>query len=271
MSKDPACILCHPKIEQSLHICDNCKQFIRDSERQRFFNKSLKTLQQKAERLSDTGGDLDSLRAICQFLIQFVSKMRFSFTPINNINRYHKDKIAESYMEGQERFRNLVPIKSEDDGNCLFNSIIILGQLNENKVSELRVRSLLEVVTNYDTYVKHYSDIESVADNLLEYCRKAKMREHSQLWDVLGLCDTLKCKINLMYFKEPPEYPLQNATYVPITNPQDNTNEITILWTCSLSEEELKISNKQSYGDHFVPLIRYCMKHSKDFIHVTSI
>jgi hypothetical protein len=60
-------------------------------------------------------------RAIYQFLIQFVSKIWLSFTPINNINGCNKDKIAKSYMEGHERFRNLVPITNEDDGNCLFN------------------------------------------------------------------------------------------------------------------------------------------------------
>lgn len=275
MSNDPACIFCEPNTDEPLHICDNCKTIKGPKKRKDFFDHSLETLQQKAKRLKNTVRDLKDLKdlkVICQFLIQFVSKIQFSFAPtINFIDEYIKDEIAEGYIKGQERFRSLVPIRSDDDGNCLFNSIIILGRLDQKSVSELRVRSLLEVISNYDTYVKHYSGLESVADNLLQYCSETHMGKDSQLWDVVGLCGTLKCRIKLMYFKEPPLHPLQNTTYRPCKNAQNVTNEITLLWTDVLSEEQRRASNEKITGIHFVPLVRYSIKYSECSIYTAFI
>lgn len=84
----------------------------------------------------------------------------FHFQPIEEYTEeLQLDRAAEEHMKNQMRFDGLKPLSTEQDGNCLFHSISRLGRLNERSLLELRVRSLVQVIINYDKYMARYLNL----------------------------------------------------------------------------------------------------------------
>lgn len=253
------CPLCQPHNHQSWNICEKCKLIQGIEKRKEFFSKILKTIQRRTQYLRDNNRALNECNDLWTSMDNIIDNITLTFTPFNEYTESHRIyQISQEYMKDQTRFHDLVPVKTEEDGNCLFHSIIILGRLNRISPSELRVRSLLQVINNYEQYMERYAYLDfegKVANNLLEYCSDMKPGEHSQIWDVIGLCDVLKCKIKMMCYRDPPFHQCQDTTYTPLVDLTNNTKEIIILWTTTSPKENKSSMDSKAYPNHFVPLL----------------
>lgn len=252
MSQD--CIICFPSAQQAASICDECMLVHETPRREALFKSILNGFGVRAS------ADFNLLKATCKNLMNLFSKIEFNFTPITTFNRRDHtisiDDTALTHMKDQKRFDNYVPIKSEPDGNCLYYSIKQLMPDMIATVTELRVRSMVEIVNNHISYEEQYPQLVHICDEVKEYCSQVKDKEHAQLWDIIGLCHVLKCRIYLMCAKDPPIHPLQNNTYTPIIDSQNITTDITLMWTNTISKNELERRKMEFIPDHFVSLLR---------------
>jgi hypothetical protein len=251
---DHGCIICYPDTKETPLICDRCTNLQSATKRAELFKSILNTFGIKART------DFNLLEATCKNLVNSILKIKFDFTPTNTFSENNHtrfvDPVAQAYMKGQKRFDDFVPIMCESDGNCLYHSIKQLMPNMTATVTELRVRAMIEIVNNHMAYVKQYPDVVEVCDEFRQYCRQVNDKEHAQIWDIFGLCEVLKYRIQLMCAKDPPLHRLQNTTYSPINNLQNVTNDITLMWTNELSEKELLRCNKNFTTNHFVLLLR---------------
>lgn len=249
-----SCIICHSDIGQDSIICDICIHPQNPIERTELFTSILNTFRTTAQ------GDFNQLKILCKSLTNILSKINFDYTPIAEFDtKKHSnciDTVAQSYMKNQERFDNFVPLSSEADGNCLYHSIKLLMPTMMASITELRVQAMITVVNNYETYNTIYPNLIEICDDLSEYCREVKDKQYAQIWDILGLCDALKCRIQLMCAKDPPLHQLQSTIFSPIHNVQDTANTIILLWTNTLNKQDLISLNMTFNVDHFVPLLQ---------------
>jgi hypothetical protein len=253
MSQD--CIICCPSAKQAASICDKCMNVDNTARRAQLFKSILNTFATKAET------NFNLLEATCKNLVSSISKIEFNFTPLNTYDKSNPagctDYVAQDYMKCQKRFNNYLPIACEADGNCLYHSIKKLMPNMTATATELRVRAMIAIVNNHMAYTTQYPDLIDVCDEFPQYCRKVKDKEHAQIWDILGLCEVLKCRIQIMCAKDPHLHRLQNYIYSPINNLQNVTEDITLMWTNELSEKELLRHEKTFSTNHFVPLLRH--------------
>jgi hypothetical protein len=90
-----------------------------------------------------------------------------------------------------------VPIITHANGNCLYNSILALMPSLVVSPIELRVRTIMELVTNYDQYIFNYTDnVGPLKDRWKDIC---KDYTHSDLYEVAALCNVLRCDIRSLY------------------------------------------------------------------------
>lgn len=248
------CIVCCPGTAKITRLCDKCASPQNIQEREYLFNSILKIFQKTAE-----ANNLQVLKTLCESLAISVSKIPLEFIPTSTFDKEkhssYIDEIAKSYMQGQTRFNSFIPLTTEEDGNCLYHSINRLMPGMTASATELRLRAMIEVVNNYHTYNAIYPNLIEICDELLIYCQEVKDKQHSQVWDILGLCNVLKCRIQLICAKHPPSHKLQNTMFSPTHNGQDTTNIITLMWTNALSENDLVCLGRAFSVDHFVPLL----------------
>ena len=250
------CIICNSDTGNTSIICDKCIHPQNTIKRTELFTTILSTFRNTAQM------GFDLLKITCKHLADSLEKIHLDFTPTivfdEKVHSKCIDAVAQSYMQNKVWFNNFVPLSSEPDRNCLYHSIKLLMPTMTASVIELRVRVMIEVVNNYEIYTARYSNLNEICDELPIYCRELKDKEYSQIWDILGLCDVLKCRIRLTYAKDPwfdlaHLHPLQNM-YSPIKNDPNIINTITLMWTNVLSEKDLLRGNKAFHTGHFVPL-----------------
>ena len=83
-----------------------------------------------------------------------------------------------------------VPIHVKGDGNCLFNSVSVAMQGDEKMARELRVRTCIELVLNFEHYKNHpyYKEFRLVSPDLFKACQKcANDRAYSSIFTAKGL------------------------------------------------------------------------------------
>ena len=90
------------------------------------------------------------------------------------------DKIAEALVP--KGFNGYYPLRSTGDGNCLFNSISQLLCGSEKLAIELRLRTVLELVSNFNYYADH---------PLVKNAKITAMSKRASLFTTQSIYDTI--------------------------------------------------------------------------------
>ncbi|CAF4077401.1 unnamed protein product [Rotaria sordida] len=130
--------------------------------------------------------------------------------------------------------------------------------------SELRVRTVIELITNETYYSNTYSPFVGPIDIAIQAV--CKNYTFSELYEIGALCNVLKCSIRSIY----PNIDVRDYTAIAnnIFNacPSIAANcEIKILWSHTLNEKEARIVNNSTWSpNHFVPLLSPCVQREFD-------
>ncbi|CAF1642845.1 unnamed protein product, partial [Adineta ricciae] len=180
------------------------------------------------------------------------------FTPItyfdSNIHRI--DQCAKEYLEnGCTDIQGMVPVEVLGDGNCLYNSIICLSGTKKLSVSELRVRTIIELVENDIFYHNHFSHVVGPLDEVVRSI--AHNYSYSELYEIVGLSNVLKCNIRSIYPRIQYRSELNIFNNIFQSNKDGSTpNTIYILWSNTQSEIYARSCNAGNWTpNHFVPLL----------------
>ncbi|CAF1021874.1 unnamed protein product, partial [Rotaria magnacalcarata] len=218
--------------------------------------ETLLTLLGKA---SITNSYYDQIKFICQQIETLEWLLtRIQFTPVSHFDpRVHKvDQEAKLYLQQASLdVQNMVPIQTTADGNCLYDSIRCLSGGTALTLSELRVRTLMELVKNETFYQNRFAHIAGPVDEAIK--SMARIFSFSELYEIVALGNVLKCNIRSIY-------PV--IDYRPDLNIMNNTFEhaqysiasktICIFWTHTKSEIDARQSNAGNWSpNHFVPLL----------------
>ncbi|CAF4422189.1 unnamed protein product [Rotaria socialis] len=193
----------------------------------------------------------------------YYGELEWLLTPINFTNithfdpRVHKiDQKAKLYLrKAPLNVQNMVPIEVMADGNCLYNSIICLSGNAFLTHSELRVRTILELIKNEVFYNNSYSHIVGPLNEGIKNI--THNFSFSELYELVGLKNVLKCNIRSIYpnidYRQ--DLNIMNSTfeYAQFNLP---SNTIFIFWTHTLNEIGARNNNAGNWTpNHFVPLI----------------
>ncbi|CAF1324604.1 unnamed protein product [Adineta steineri] len=166
------------------------------------------------------------------------------------------DLIAKEYLEkASADVQHLIPVDVDADGNGLYHSIILLMNDSTLTASELRVRTIIELVINEAFYSNMYTHRAGRIDIAIKAI--CKNRTYSGLYEICALCSVLKCNIRSVY----PEIDFRagmavmNSIYIPIP-PIVANYEVAILWSNVWKEMHVRAANNNLWGpNHFVPLL----------------
>ncbi|CAF1424611.1 unnamed protein product [Rotaria sordida] len=164
--------------------------------------------------------------------------------------------VAKKYLEkATGDVHHLVPIEVLADGNCLYKSIVLLMDNPAVTTSELRVRTIIELVTNENYYENMYSKYVGPVNIAIKAI--CKNYTFSELYEIAALCNILQCNIRSVYPKiDFQQYmaPLDNV-FTAVSPIIANCN-IVIMWSHALSEKDAREANNGAWSpNHFVPLI----------------
>ncbi|CAF2144359.1 unnamed protein product [Rotaria magnacalcarata] len=195
--------------------------------------ETLLTLFGKA---SMTSNYYDQIRTICQQIETLEWLLTpIQFTPITHFDpKVHRvDQKAKLYLQQASLdVQNMIPIEVAADGNCLYNSIICLSGNTASTPSELRVRSLIELVKNENFYHNRFAHIVGPVNEAIKNI--ARNFSFSELYEIAALSNVLKCNIQIQH------------------RVQSNLS----IWTHTESEIEKRRSNAGNWSpNHFVPLL----------------
>ena len=226
------------------------------------FKKSLK-------RLSDASTTIVALHkaAIVEKILLknhpfSVSAEEPALTTNRTIHQY-----SQSVANVCGRIPSRVPIHVSGDGNCLFNAVSVAIQGNEELSCELRVRTCLELVLNFEHYKAHanYQNFRLVSPDLVKACQKcARDGNFSSVFTIQGLSHSVIGREIVSV------YPamngmldscmrILNTVITPRVSLSRNTSRgrVYVLWTrmcgtCPQPRDQIWLPN------HFVPLIEEC-------------
>ncbi|CAF3372377.1 unnamed protein product [Rotaria socialis] len=121
--------------------------------------------------------------------------------------------------------------------------------------SELRVRTVIELVVNGAYYTRMYSQFIGLLDIAIKAI--CKNYTYSELYEIAALCNILRCNIRSIYpridFREDME--ILNNSFRP-TSPIIANCSITIFWSHALNEIDVRAQNNMTWSpNHFVPLM----------------
>ncbi|CAF1641912.1 unnamed protein product [Rotaria magnacalcarata] len=218
--------------------------------------ETLLTLLGKA---SMTSSYYDQIRTICQQIETLEWLLTpIQFTPITHFDpKVHRvDQKAKLYLQQASLdVQNMITIEVAADGNGLYNSIICLSGNTTSTPSELRVRSLIELVKNENFYHHRFAHIIGPVNEAIKNI--ARNFSFSELYEIAALSNVLKCNIQSVY---------PTIDYRSDLNIMSNTFEnaqysivskaICLFWTHTESEIEARRSNAGNWSpNHFVPLL----------------
>ncbi|CAF1536996.1 unnamed protein product [Adineta ricciae] len=182
----------------------------------------------------------------------------FQFYPtyVFDETKHVVDVIATKYLQkAADDTHHLVPVDVFGDGNCLYHSIIVLMNNPLVTACELRVRTIVELVTNENYYQNTYSKFVGSTHDAIRLVCKNYM--YSELYEIAALCNLLRCNIRSIYpkidFRD--EMAKWNDVFTPIPPVAANCS-ISILWSNALNEKDARhIHNGTWRANHFVPLL----------------
>ncbi|CAF1123464.1 unnamed protein product [Rotaria sp. Silwood1] len=225
-------------------------------------------LLQHLEKCSQSIMYYDEIAAVVQRIRQIESIMvPYEFRPnqIFDERKHIVDIAAKQYLrQATSDVHHLVPVQVTANGNCLYNSILLLMNNPAVTTSELRVRTIIELVTNETYYSNTYSPFAGPIDIAIQAV--CKNYTFSELYEIGALCNVLKCNIRSIY----PNIDVRDYTAIAnnifMPPPPIVANcEITILWSHTLNEKEARIVNNSTWSpNHFVPLMLPCIQREFD-------
>lgn len=148
-------------------------------------------------------------------------------------------------------------MKSLSDGSCLFSSASIATTGDNRFVTELRVRTCVEMVTNHEIYkaLPNAPDLLDTSPSFDESSLDcAKPHGFSSQWTIYALSNVLQTHINVIYppmnGKQDRPFKVFNATCSPRTDVEADRT-IKIMW----SNISPNFPERGSWtANHFVPL-----------------
>ncbi|CAF4116453.1 unnamed protein product [Rotaria sordida] len=210
----------------------------------------------------------DEIASVVQRIRQIESIMapiQFHPNQVFDEIKHIVDSIAKKYLEkATNDVLHLIPVKVADDGNCLHHSILLLINNPTVTTDELRVRTIIELMTNEAYYDSMYSQfIGSVAFIIKAMC---KSNTFSELYEISALCNVLKCNIRSIYpkidFRE--DMAIMNNVFTPAPPVIANCN-IAILWSHVRNETDARAANNGAWiSNHFVPLLSSAMHYTSE-------
>ncbi|UJR24373.1 hypothetical protein I4U23_005750 [Adineta vaga] len=121
--------------------------------------------------------------------------------------------------------------------------------------SELRVRTVIKLITNENHYDSMYTRYAENTDIIIQAACKKEM--YSEIHEVAALCNVLQCNIRSVYPRIDFEYykAIWDSVFTPIP-PVIGNCTIVVLWSCTLDEKDArKTYNGFWRPNHFVPLL----------------
>ncbi|CAF1608295.1 unnamed protein product, partial [Adineta ricciae] len=162
----------------------------------------------------------------------------FQFEPLEHFDSsVHKiDRQANVYLlRADPDVRDLFPVKTESDDSSLYHSIACLDSSKTITASELRIRTLLELIQNGQQYSERLAHIIGPLDEAIR--RISRNYTFSELIQYRSELDA----INTTFDFDPVGLPF---------------NTIHIFWTHTQNEVEARQSNGSNWSpNHFVPLL----------------
>ncbi|CAF4987609.1 unnamed protein product, partial [Rotaria sp. Silwood1] len=217
-------------------------------------------LLQHLEKCSESIVYYDEIASIVQQIRQMESIMapiHFHPNQVFDETKHVIDVIAKKYLEkATDNVHHLVPIKVAADGNCLYNSILLVMNNLMATADELRVRTIIELMINEAYYENIFSQfIGSVTFVIKAIC---KNNTFSELYEISALCNVLRCNIRSIYpkidFRE--DMAILNNVFTPRPSIIANC-DITILWSHVWNELDARATNNNVWSpNHFVPLMQ---------------
>ncbi|CAF2182230.1 unnamed protein product, partial [Rotaria magnacalcarata] len=243
------CLLCTQRA--AVACCLGCR--MRD--RSTIFNTLLALL----GKASITNNYYGQIKVICQQIETLEWLLTpIQFTPVAHFDsKVHKvDQEAKLYLQQTSLdVQNMIPIEVAADGNCLYNSIMCLSGSTALTPSELRVRTLIELVKNEIFYQNHFAHIVGTVNEAIK--NMARKFSFSELYEIAALSNVLKCNIRSIYpvIDYRPDLNIMNNTFEHAQHSIASTT-ICIFWTHTQREIDARQSNAGNWSpNHFVPLL----------------
>lgn len=199
------------------------------------------------------------------------------------------DKTALMVLEKEDREKDIQPVKTKADGNCLFNPASIAICQTEMLADQLRLRTALELLLNPNFYssppvvMKMQDNLptmsgsmwskEGLYDAVIFSNRASSVfatqgfllafraeiystlcnSSYSGILQIMGLSSAIGCEIKLVYRdKRHSLYPLLSASYAPrLCGSQ--VPAVTIMWTNTAGWAN---KSKEFKVNHFVPMLK---------------
>ncbi|CAF1161335.1 unnamed protein product [Rotaria sordida] len=182
----------------------------------------------------------------------------FQFHPIQVFDetKHIVDVVANEYLKkATGDIHHIIPVDVLADGNCLYHSIVVLMNNRLVTASELRVRTIMELITNENYYQTMYSQYVGPTDVAIKaICRNYMF---SELYEIAASCNVLQCNIRSVYPKIEFHYymAIWDNLFTPIPPVIANCN-IAILWSNALNEKDARETHNGTWRpNHFVPLM----------------
>ncbi|CAM4986395.1 unnamed protein product [Rotaria socialis] len=218
--------------------------------------ETLLTLLGKAPMV---GNYYDQIKVICHQIETLEWLLTpIQFTPVTHFDlKVHRvDQEAKLYLQQASLdVQNMIPIEVAADSNCLYNSIICLSGNIALTSSELRVRTLIELVKNEIFYNNRFMHIVGPLNEVMKNI--ARNFAFSELYEIAALSNVLKCNIRSIYpiIDYRPHLHIMNSTF---EHAQYSivSKAICLFWTHTESEIDARRSNAGNWSpNHFVPLL----------------
>ncbi|CAF3989736.1 unnamed protein product [Rotaria sp. Silwood1] len=182
--------------------------------------------------------------------------LQFRPTQVFDETKHVVDMVAKKYLEkATDDVYHLVPIEVIADGNCLYHFIVLLMNNLAVTTSELRVRTIIELVLNESYYQTMYSQHVGPIDNAIKAI--CKNYTFSELYEIAALCNVLQCDIRSVYPKSDFQQYMTtwDNVFTPVSPIIANCN-IVIMWSHALNEKDAREANNGTWRpNHFVRLI----------------
>ncbi|CAF4308423.1 unnamed protein product [Rotaria sp. Silwood2] len=216
-------------------------------------------LLQRLQKCSESIMYHDEINSVVQRIKQMESTtIPFQFHPIQVFDetKHVVDVIAKEYLEkATGNTHHLVPVDVLGDGNCLYHSIVVFMNNPLVTVSELRVPTIMELITNENYYQTMYSQYLGPTDIAIKAI--CKNYTFSELYEIAAQCNVLQCNIRSVYPKIDFHHymVIWDNLFTPIPPVSSNCNMV-ILWSNALNEKDAREMHNGTWRPNlFVPLM----------------
>ncbi|CAF4789080.1 unnamed protein product, partial [Rotaria socialis] len=184
------CALCDKQLDSNFRLDGRCEECWRCNQAQTFV-KMLEIIRNLAVKQAD----FDETYQRCRQLQLVIDSYSIYITILKQlkIRDHYIDKIAIPYLCDRlpktdiKLYENYCPIELEtsDQNNNLLKSIAFLCSINTvDNFIELRVRNIIDMVINADTYIKKNSDLNELQNMKPTWLRWIVDNAREEIWKV---------------------------------------------------------------------------------------